>query len=307
MPADASSEMASNDESHLPAQVLLQPNKRLFDPNTDNTASGPTNRRSGARPDQSLTSRRGHDLRTHLLRSHKKPFGDQIRESFSSHRRPIVRDNSHVIKNHLVSHLDDEGLMDLEPRILLQPETRPIIHDQLVIEVKDIYAGLVMVEAKSIDIDDQNSNPSYESDLTRERWQALIALHKTLLHEHHDFLLASQHPSASPALSLYLRALTCTPPLKNVEGNKDNSPEPEENVGRPLPEDYIMRGQMWCDDYYLNTWFSGAKVDDEDRNFELRSFAALRVGCCISRDYKIISVSSLHTLSNVITNILLVE
>lgn len=28
----------------------------------------------------------------------------------------------------------------------------------------------------------------------------VIALHETLLHEHHDFLLASQHPSASPAL-----------------------------------------------------------------------------------------------------------
>jgi len=30
--------------------------------------------------------------------------------------------------------------------------------------------------------------------------QALIALHRTLLHEHHDFFLASQHPSASPSL-----------------------------------------------------------------------------------------------------------
>ena len=29
---------------------------------------------------------------------------------------------------------------------------------------------------------------------------ALIALHRTLLYEHHDFFLASQHPSASAAL-----------------------------------------------------------------------------------------------------------
>jgi hypothetical protein len=28
----------------------------------------------------------------------------------------------------------------------------------------------------------------------------LIALHRTLLHEHHDFFLASQHPRASPAV-----------------------------------------------------------------------------------------------------------
>ncbi|KAK4096003.1 hypothetical protein N658DRAFT_437027, partial [Parathielavia hyrcaniae] len=33
-----------------------------------------------------------------------------------------------------------------------------------------------------------------------DQWQALIALHRTLLHEHHDFFLASQHPSANPAL-----------------------------------------------------------------------------------------------------------
>ena len=201
-----------------------QPNKRLFDPNTDNTASGPNIRRSGARPDQSLTSCRGHDSRTHLLRSHKEPFGDQGGESPSSHQRPIVRDNSHITEDPSVSHLDDEGVVDLEPRILLQPETRPITHDQLVVEVKGIYAGLVMVEAKCIDVDEkqaaaaqrvaarksgqeglkqasQDSDPSHESDLTREQWQALIALHKTLLHEHHDFFLASQHPSASPALS----------------------------------------------------------------------------------------------------------
>jgi hypothetical protein len=36
--------------------------------------------------------------------------------------------------------------------------------------------------------------------LSNEQWQALIALHRTLLHEHHDFFLASQHPSSSPAL-----------------------------------------------------------------------------------------------------------
>lgn len=34
------------------------------------------------------------------------------------------------------------------------------------------------------------------------QWQALIPLHRTLLHEHHDFFLASQHPSASAALRL---------------------------------------------------------------------------------------------------------
>ena len=96
---------------------------------------------------------------------------------------------------------------DADPELLLQPETRPISHEQLVHEVKGIYAGLVMVEAKCIDVDNkqtaaaQERDPSRRTQLTPEQWSALIALHKTLLHEHHDFFLASQHPSASPALT----------------------------------------------------------------------------------------------------------
>ncbi|EKJ74774.1 hypothetical protein FPSE_05109 [Fusarium pseudograminearum CS3096] len=94
------------------------------------------------------------------------------------------------------SFIDDDS-----SRMMRQPETRPISQDQLVAEVKGIYAGLVMVETKCIEVDNaQSSNTDANSKLNNEQWQALIALHRTLLHEHHDFFLASQHPSASPAL-----------------------------------------------------------------------------------------------------------
>ncbi|KAM0142097.1 hypothetical protein ACHAP3_002092 [Botrytis cinerea] len=82
-------------------------------------------------------------------------------------------------------------------------ETRPVSQEQLVAEVKGIYAGLVMVEAKCIEVDNKHAasaNFSTESKMSNEKWQALIALHRTLLHEHHDFFLASRHPNASPAL-----------------------------------------------------------------------------------------------------------
>lgn len=93
-------------------------------------------------------------------------------------------------------------------KILSQPETRPISEDQLVKEVRGIYAGLVMVEKKCIEIDQQqarvvkkHSEEGAELEkLKKEQWQALIAMHRTLLHEHHDFFLASQHPSASQSL-----------------------------------------------------------------------------------------------------------
>lgn len=74
--------------------------------------------------------------------------------------------------------------LEVEPELLLQPETRPISHEQLVVEVKGIYAGLVMVEAKCIDIDERQSaaaqekEPSKRFDLKNDQWQSLIALHK---------------------------------------------------------------------------------------------------------------------------------
>ncbi|KAK3312484.1 hypothetical protein B0H66DRAFT_525552 [Apodospora peruviana] len=94
------------------------------------------------------------------------------------------------------SHVEDDTI-----ELIRQPETRPISQEQLVTEVKGIYAGLVMVESKCIEVDNaQNAQNDPANSLNNEQWQALIALHRTLLHEHHDFFLASQHPSASPAL-----------------------------------------------------------------------------------------------------------
>ncbi|EMC98843.1 hypothetical protein BAUCODRAFT_103364, partial [Baudoinia panamericana UAMH 10762] len=85
------------------------------------------------------------------------------------------------------------------PGLILQPDSSPISEEQLTTEIKGIYAGLVMVEAKCINIDAaQAADPS--SKLDTSQWQALIALHRTLLYEHHDFLMATQHPSATPAL-----------------------------------------------------------------------------------------------------------
>lgn len=82
--------------------------------------------------------------------------------------------------------------------MFLQPEAHIITEDQLINEVRAIYAGLVMVEKKCIDIDKQQSeNPDELKDV---QWQALIALHRTLLHEHYDFFLASNHPLASNML-----------------------------------------------------------------------------------------------------------
>lgn len=92
------------------------------------------------------------------------------------------------------------------PGLLMQPDSRPISQDQLASEVRSIYTGLTMVENKCIEVDTaqkqalDDAEPGTLTRIQSDHWQALIALHRTLLHEHHDFFLASQHPSASSAL-----------------------------------------------------------------------------------------------------------
>jgi hypothetical protein len=79
-----------------------------------------------------------------------------------------------------------------------QPETHPITEEQLINEVRGIYTGLVMVERKCIEIDRQQAES--KAELSKTQWQVLVSVHRTLLYEHHDFFLASQHPSAGPVL-----------------------------------------------------------------------------------------------------------
>lgn len=106
-----------------------------------------------------------------------------------SHHDALFRPKSSFASDNATSYL------------IQQPETRPISQEQLVVEVRGIYAGLVMVEGKCIEVENaQSSQENSAPKLNNEQWQALIALHRTLLHEDHDFFLASQHPSASAAL-----------------------------------------------------------------------------------------------------------
>ena len=202
------------------------PAKPLWDPNNDDPGTRRTTRRDRQSGHVNKSSRHPHSSRE-LRSKPRKP--DPVKEwssvanaqeqtqstelyapQFDSSRKPTrilgKQESPPFEGNSPPGDGPSEGL-ESQPEMLLQPDTRPISHEQLVVEVKGIYAGLVMVEAKCIDIDERQSAAAQEKDsskrteLKNDQWQSLIALHKQLLHEHHDFFLASQHPSASPALS----------------------------------------------------------------------------------------------------------
>ncbi|KAL2813259.1 hypothetical protein BJX63DRAFT_432074 [Aspergillus granulosus] len=83
-------------------------------------------------------------------------------------------------------------------RILLQLETEPPTEEQLTNNVRGIYAGILMVEERCMEYIKIQSQSRKE--LSPQHWQQLIAVHRTLLQEHHDFLLASQNPAGDPFL-----------------------------------------------------------------------------------------------------------
>ena len=88
-----------------------------------------------------------------------------------------------------------------EPQLFRQLESHAISQDRLISEVKGIYAGLVMLENKCKEVDISPLSPAATKlELKPELWQKLISLHRGLLHEHHDFFMASQHPAANSGL-----------------------------------------------------------------------------------------------------------
>ncbi|KAI9812741.1 MAG: hypothetical protein M1827_004497 [Pycnora praestabilis] len=199
------------------------PNQKrtLFDPSTD--ATFPASHKDIAKAAAPAPTQRFYDSRAHVFRSKKEPSRRRIANATDQdlwqqdlvptfQKQPLSSqslDNSRSKSQQQTARnmIPNVGsFADKDPELVLQPETRPISQEQLVAEVKGIYAGLVMVEAKCIEVDNKqaaalhNADAGQQTKLNNEQFQALIALHRTLLHEHHDFFLASQHPSASPAL-----------------------------------------------------------------------------------------------------------
>ncbi|KAJ5284898.1 hypothetical protein N7524_000204 [Penicillium chrysogenum] len=118
------------------------------------------------------------------------PFSGHVNEHQHDHQ---IGNSSIEDQNHSYSGAGGET-----KGMIKQLRTHPVTEEQLINEVKEIYTGLVMVEKKCIEIDRQQAQS--KAKLSQPQWQTLVSLHRTLLYEHHDFFLASQHPSAGPVL-----------------------------------------------------------------------------------------------------------
>ena len=81
--------------------------------------------------------------------------------------------------------------------------------------------------------------------------------------------LEKEFPWKLTAIMLNLLSQSCgiTPRIESSE-----FPRPHKNeLPRPLPEDYAMRGLVYSEDYFPTDWFSDDKIDEDEKYFELAS------------------------------------
>jgi hypothetical protein len=222
--ADEDPDFARNTDT-VSRRVLFDP--RRDNPRSFNPAAGPAVEQPARRNTGDFGAGRGKDQRKENV-----AVAPEILTRRSSHKQethPQVSQQAAPVRQLVRRDADSD-----KPVMIREPETRNISTMQLISEVRGIYAGLIMVEAKCAEVDkrqhqviidvlqsspvrllarrenetektvdskgSQQDHGGRQPILNNEQWQALTALHRTLLHEHHDFFLASQHPAANPAL-----------------------------------------------------------------------------------------------------------
>lgn len=205
-----------NQEGHFPGSRILTPDETSSD-DFDGVSSQVTDAVDAASKEstqsfhQHLTtplstwSPKSHCAVNSLTAHNRSHAYDQIPPADDG-QDSSVQDDSNLLEEPSSEQSEVSGKASYRekyPNLLPQPESREISLEQLTTEAKSIYNGITVIESRCIHVDRVQimaAEAGHKSDLTQDHWQALIAIHSTLLHEHHDFFLASQHPSASSAL-----------------------------------------------------------------------------------------------------------
>lgn len=113
---------------------------------------------------------------------------------------------------------------------------------------------------------------------------SLAAVEKTMKYVEHDISWTE--------ICVFLNTLA-KPNILPSRVQSNTFLKPDEGVGRPLSEDFIIRGQMYSQDYYPKTWFTNAMIDDEERVLELSSMAESRAERILWLGCRLVSVRSI--------------
>lgn len=97
------------------------------------------------------------------------------------------------------------------------------------------------------------------------------------------------------AICSFLNTLAAIPHTITAEVWAEDFPGPGTDAGRPLPEDFVMRGQLFSRWYFPHTWFTDAMIDADERTIEVQSTDQSRATRMLWLGLRIASVSLIAT------------
>lgn len=103
-------------------------------------------------------------------------------------------------------------------------------------------------------------------------------------------------------ICLFLTSLSTPSRVADPSLRSKDFPRPEEGPGRPLPEDFVMRGQLYSQRYFPEAWFTDAMIDDDERSLDLPSMAEPRADRLFWLGHNLASVCLTISTLSIITN-----
>ncbi len=97
------------------------------------------------------------------------------------------------------------------------------------------------------------------------------------------------------SVCLFLNTLTADPQTMRAKIWRAELPRPDKENGRPLPEDFIMRGQLYTQRYFAAKWFTTSIANNDERSHDPPSVAQPRKERMLWLGLRIASVR-LHTM-----------
>jgi hypothetical protein len=129
------------------------------------------------------------------------------------------------------------------------------------------------------------SSSTYVSDLMADApWAELVAFLNTLVKTDNQIHKQTQAQNTSQAQNIDTLFSTSVFP--------DNGERSDE---LPLPEDHLVRGQIWAHDYFPKKWFE-REHDEEERYLELASTVKSRMERVLRLGQRLASVGDAHAI-----------
>ena len=91
-------------------------------------------------------------------------------------------------------------------------------------------------------------------------------------------------------LCLLFNTIASEPRTMTAKVRRPGFPKSARELGRPLPEDFILRGQIYAQWYFPSNWFAAAMNDDDERSLDLPSMIHSRKERILWLAFRIASV-----------------